>query len=126
MKRITLLLTLFVVATQLLLAQGTPKMEFKENCYDFKYIKESDGDAVGSLEFTNTGDAPLIIFRGAASCGCTVPEFSKEPIAPGKNSQVKITYHAKGRHGSFTKNVYLYTNVQDKPIMVTIKGVVIE
>ncbi len=106
-------------------AQGKAEIKFTETSFDFGKIQEADGDASHEFTFTNTGDAPLVLSRVTASCGCTTPEYSKEPIAPGKKGVIKATYGAKGRPGMFTKTISVYTNVQEAPITLTIKGEVI-
>ena len=74
------------------------------------------------FQFTNDGDAPLVITRTAASCGCTTPEYPKEPISPGKSGTIKVTYNAKGRPGQFQKSVYVYANTDPEKTTLIIKG----
>lgn len=77
-----------------------------------KQEKESAGTV--STEFTfNTGKAPLIIQRVRASCGCTTPEYTNEPILPRKTGTIKVTYSTTGRPGVFNKDVTIFTNVPD-------------
>jgi hypothetical protein len=91
------------------------KPEFKflapEDTHDFGTIPEGP-KAVYEFQFINTGSAPLIITNAQASCGCTSPEFSREPIMPGKKGKIKVTYATEGRVGNFTKSVYLTSNAQ--------------
>ena len=102
------------------------KIKLDKKSHDFGTIKEADGDVTCYFEITNTGDAPLLLLKAASSCGCTVPEFSKEPIRPGQSSQVTVTYHAKGRPGPFTKSIRIYDNSAPNHVsMVTITGNVI-
>ena len=72
----------------------------------------------------NTGDAPLVITRVVASCGCTTPQFSKEPIAPGQTSKIDVTYNPAGRPGQFVKTIAVYSNGKDGTFTLRIKGVV--
>jgi len=75
------------------------------------------------FEFTNTGDAPLILTNVAPSCGCTAPTYTKEPIMPGKTGTIKAQYNAAAM-GLFTKTITVTANT-DKPIILTIAGEVV-
>jgi len=70
----------------------------------------------------NTGKEPLIIQRVQPSCGCTTPDWTKEPIAPGKTGMVKASYGTQGRPGHFEKSLTVFSNAGTK--MLTIKGTV--
>lgn len=75
-------------------AQTGPKIEFKEEAINYGGEIRRKSDGIRIFEFTNTGDAPLIITIAKSSCGCTVPERQlKEPIAPGAKSQIKVQYN---------------------------------
>jgi hypothetical protein len=76
------------------------------------------------FEFTNTGSEPLIVTSVTASCGCTVANYSKEPIAPGTNGYVKATFDA-GKLGAFVKTVTVQSNANENPVL-TLKGTVVE
>lgn len=108
-------------------AEKAPKYHFKKETHDFGTIPE--GPSVSySFEFKNTGNAPLIISNVSASCGCTSPEWPKEPILPGKKGRIKVTYLTAGRGGQpFFKDVYITSNVpteNNAPKQLHIKGVV--
>ena len=77
------------------------------------------------FKFTNTGDAPLVISSVQASCGCTVAEYSKEPIAPGAQGFVKATYNA-AKVGVFTKSVTVNANAENNVVQLVIKGEVVK
>jgi len=81
-----------------------------ENSYDFGIIAEEDGYADHIFKFNNTGNAPLVITNVSSSCGCTTPEWTKQPIEPGQEGFVILTYSTKSRLGHFTKNATVYTN----------------
>ena len=100
------------------------QITFTKTTHDFGTISESDGDATVEFEFTNTGDAPLLILKAASSCGCTVPDYPHQPLRPGQGGVVKVTYHAKGRPGPFQKTVTVYDNTQ-KRTQITILGNVV-
>lgn len=101
-----------------------PVMTFDEKIFDFGMIKEADGPVSHTFEFTNTGNEPLVIINANASCGCTRPEYSKEPIKPGKSGKIKVTYNPAGRPGEFDKEVKIRTNGKKRPIL-KITGTVI-
>jgi hypothetical protein len=109
-----------VVALISFTAQAQAKIEFKTETVDYGEIaKGSDGVRV--FEFTNTGDAPLIISDVKSSCGCTVPEKPKDPVAPGASSAIKVKYDTN-RGGKIRKSVTVYSNA-DQPIKsLKIKG----
>ncbi|MEW5674863.1 DUF1573 domain-containing protein [Flavobacterium enshiense] len=102
-----------------------PKVEgvgmfFESETIDYGTI---DQDANGQREFvfTNNGDKPLIIMNAQGSCGCTVPTFPKEPIAPGAKGVIGVKYDTH-RTGNFNKQVTLTTNASETPKVLTIKG----
>ncbi|MDX9748739.1 MAG: DUF1573 domain-containing protein [Paludibacter sp.] len=123
MKRIVLLLSLAVFAG-LLMAQQ-PVLTFDKTTHDFGKIKEENGLASVSFTFTNKGDAPLVINRVQAACGCTTPTWTREPILPGKKGTVTAAYNPQNRPGSFIKTITVYSNAGSNATVLTIKGDVI-
>ena len=68
-------------------------------------------------------DAPLVIHQAVASCGCTVPEYTKEPIQPGKKGTIKVTYNGTGKYpGHFKKSITLRTNAKTEMMRLYIEG----
>ena len=117
MKKLVLLAVIALVSFA---ANAQAKIEFKTETIDYGEIaKGSDG--VRSFEFTNTGDAPLIISEVKSSCGCTVPEKPKEPVAPGATSAIKVKYDTK-RVGKIRKTVTVYSNAAEPIKALKIKG----
>lgn len=92
--------------------------------FDFGTIKEVNGVVTHIFTIKNEGNAPLVITRVSASCGCTKPEFSTEPIAPGKESKIKVSYNPAGRPGQFTKSIAVYSNGKDGAFVLQIRGIV--
>lgn len=125
MKKLGMLLILAVLSIGFISAQKGPKAEFKTTVHDFGKIAEELGQATCSFEFTNTGDQPLIINTVNASCGCTTPSYTTEPILPGKKGIIKVAYSTTNRVGAFSKNVRVFTNVPDATYTLTIKGEVL-
>jgi len=99
----------------------TDNIAFKSASYDFGTIPEGPA-AEHVFMFTNTGKEPLVIQRVQPSCGCTAPDWSKEPVAPGKTGMVKATYGTQGRPGHFEKTMTVFTNAGVKT--VSFKGTV--
>ncbi|HQP01868.1 MAG TPA: DUF1573 domain-containing protein, partial [Bacteroidia bacterium] len=86
-----------------------PKFDFESDNHEFGPITE--GEIVSyNFKFKNSGKAPLIITQASASCGCTVPEYSKDPIAPGQEGFIKVTFNSEGKHGMTSKTITLLAN----------------
>lgn len=120
MKKLILLL---VVAFVGLTAHAQAKIEFKTETIDYgKIAKGSDGVRV--FEFTNTGDAPLVIEDVKSTCGCTVPKKPKGAIAPGASSSIEVKYDTK-RVGPIRKTVTVYSNASEPVKALKIKGEVL-
>ena len=97
--------------------------EFDQMEHDFGTIKE--GDVVTHVfKFKNTGEAPLIIQKAQGSCGCTVPEYSKEPIAVGEEGTIKVQFNSKGKPGTQNKTVTITANTKPATTRLKIKSVV--
>ena len=97
--------------------------KFEQSEHDFGTIKE--GEVVEHVfKFTNTGEAPLVIQNAAGSCGCTVPETPKEPIAPGATGEIKVKFDSKGKVGTQHKTVTIIANTNPESTVVALKGTV--
>lgn len=98
-----------------------PSIAFTQELHDFGDINE--GDVVEhTFTFKNTGDAPLIISNARASCGCTVPQWPKEPIAVGEEGEIKVRFNSKGKPGMQNKTVTVTANTFPKDNRVRIKA----
>lgn len=121
----TLLLSFFMLMIGSLMAQQkSAKIQFEQVSHDFGTFPEDKKNVTYEFKFKNTGNAPLVINRVTASCGCTTPEWTKEPVAPGKTGYVKATYNPLGRPGAFNKTVTVFTNTPEQNVRLTIKGIV--
>lgn len=98
---------------------------FEKKNFDFGKVHEGDGKITTIFTFKNEGNAPLAVSRVQASCGCTTPTWSKEPIEPGKSGSVTVTYNPEGRPGVFTKTITVYSNAAEEQAVLIIKGEVI-
>lgn len=123
MKKYSLLL----VGLMLTLVSFSQKavIDFEVKTYDFGKINEEDGKATYVFTFTNRGNSPLVLNRVQASCGCTTPTYTKEPIEPGKKGNITVTYNPAGRPGVFTKTITVYSNASEEQATLIIKGEVI-
>lgn len=122
-RKLLLLATAFLIVTAAFAQK--PTLTFKVKEHDFGQVKEEDGKISYVFEFINTGTAPLLIQRVQASCGCTTPDWTKEPVEPGKSGTVTATYNPQGRPGSFTKSITVYSNASNETEVLYIKGTVI-
>ena len=122
MKQIIFIFMAILLATGMATAQQKAIISVDNTSHDFGVIKEADGKVSHTFKITNPGDAPLVLTRVIASCGCTTPEWTKEPIAPGKTGEVKITYDPKDRPGPFTKSISVYSNGKTGSYILTIRG----
>lgn len=104
---------------------GNPLIKFTEQTYNFGNVKEQGGPVSHEFEFFNTGNGNLVILDATAQCGCTRPEYPKNPVAPGKKGKVKITYNPVGRPGPFRKTVTLKTNAKPRKVTLVIEGTVV-
>lgn len=118
MLSITLILSVFVFVNAQ--TESGPVIKWEATTVDYGTINQGDN---GSREFelTNTGNAPLIISNATGSCGCTVPQWPKEPILPGQKSAIKVHYDTN-RLGSFTKTVTVVSNAANNTDVLQIKG----
>lgn len=104
---------------------GTAKPRVAQNTYNFGNIKEEGGPVSHEFILTNVGDGSLIIYDATAQCGCTRPEYPKNPIQAGKQTKIKVTYNPLGRPGAFDKTVTVKTNGDPRKVNLKIKGNVI-
>lgn len=94
--------------------------KWTETTHDFGKIPQGK-PVTHEFKFTNSGKVPLVLSTVSASCGCTTPEWTKEPIAPGKTGSIKATYNAAGV-GAFNKSITVNANVEGGATYLYIKG----
>ena len=98
---------------------GMPEFNFEKELHDFGQLV--DGEKVSySFKFTNSGDAPLIISNAKGSCGCTVPNWSRDPIAPGESGSIDVTFNSSGRSGKQNKAITLTANTNPSRKVINI------
>lgn len=127
MKKI--LLSLVVVASITLSAfaqtnetvnADLPEINFKSTEIDYGVISQNS-EGTRNFEFTNTGKVPLLLTNVAASCGCTVVEWAKEPIKPGEKGSLTVKYNT-AIVGPFNKSIRVFSNAKSSPVFLIIKG----
>lgn len=103
---------------------GKNDVEFNKLVHDFGTVIETDGILECDFIVTNNSDQPLVVSRVSAGCGCTAPNWTKEPIKAGEKGFVKVTFDPKGRSGNFTKSLTVYTTGDSSPTRLSIKGTI--
>lgn len=99
-------------------------LAFQDTVFRFGTIREGD-EVSHEFPFTNTGKSDLLISNASASCGCTVPEWPKEPIAPGEKGVIKATFNSEGKQGKQSKKVVITANTNPQLTEIWLEGDVI-
>lgn len=120
--------TIVLLMSGFVFAQSGPKIEFKakDNTIDYGTVNKEDDSGLRVIEFTNTGDAPLRILDAKSTCGCTVPSFSRDEIAPGGTGKIEVKYNMN--LGPIRKTITIETNAvnfEEGRVPLKIKGDVI-
>ena len=111
MKKIFSIVCMLMIS-MVMMAQA--QIKFDKTAHDFGKFSEEDPIVKCTFTFTNTGDKPLVINQAVASCGCTVPEYSKVPIKPGETGKIVVVYNGAGRReGYFEKHITVWTNAKN-------------
>lgn len=99
------------------------EMKFEHTRHNFGVFVQDTAIVTHEFVFTNVGKSPLIIHQASASCGCTVPEYTLEPIMPGEKGKITVTYNGKGRRpGVFRKSITIHNNGKQTPVRIYIEG----
>lgn len=121
MKKL-ILTTILSVFAMLAFAAGEAEIKFEKTSHNFGSFPESQ-KVTCTFKFTNTGDNLLVIHQAIASCGCTVPKYSKEPIKPGESGEITVTYNGAGKFpGHFKKSITIRTNAKQEIVRLYIEG----
>jgi hypothetical protein len=131
MKKLTIAISLVLIAAGGLFAQATepvqvvdnpnaPEISFDKMVHDYGTIPFG-GDGVCTFTFTNTGKEPLILQQPQSSCGCTVPTWPKEPVLPGGSSEIQVTYNTK-KAGPINKTITVRSNAKTNTVVLRITG----
>ncbi len=104
---------------------NAPKLIFPEETYTFGEVPEGP-QVTHEFKFSNTGKEALVLSNVRASCGCTTPSWPKEPILPGKDAVILVTYNTQGRVGPFNKSITITSNADTPSKVIYIKGEVVK
>ena len=139
MKKTTIILAVlalmtFLAASQMRTATASTLMSMAvpENQAEIKFdtvrvdlgtFSEKQGEQHCTFTFTNVGTAPLIINQAFASCGCTVPTYTKDPIKPGETGKIDVTYNGRGKFpGRFSKTITIRSNARTEIVRLVVEG----
>jgi len=133
MKKIAFMMALMIMGTLLVSAQtepepaavnpNAPEISFDKTVHDYGTIYQN-GDGTCEFAFTNTGKEPLVLSTVRSSCGCTVPQWTREPILPGQAGTIKVKYDTK-RMGAINKHITVLSNAKTPSVVLRIKGSVV-
>ncbi len=125
-KKKILAIAIIMFSVVFVQAQNSTEFSFEQLVHDFGKIKEENGKASHSFKFANNGKKPIIIKNVESTCGCTTPEWTRTPILPGKTGFIKVEFDPRQRPGAFAKQVKIFNNITSSPIILEIRGVVIQ
>jgi hypothetical protein len=126
MKKFLGLIAMLVISTTTFAQKGA-KLELKSDTVDYGTVTKEDDNGLRVFEFKNTGDAPLIIKEVKSTCGCTVPSWPKDPIAPGKSGKIEVKYNMG--LGPIRKTITVQSNASNYPdgvVPLKLKGEVVK
>ena len=127
MKKLVLFTMLLICGMTTAMAQKPAEIKFDETTHHFGEFSKTNAKQVCKFTFANVGEEPLIIHQAVASCGCTVPTYTKEPILPGGKGVIEVTYNGTGKSlGFFKKNITVRTNGQPELTRIFIDGTMTE
>lgn len=102
---------------------NAPEITFNKKVHDYGTIYQND-DGNCTFAFTNTGKEPVVLSNVRSSCGCTVPKWPRQPVLPGESDTIRVTYATK-RIGPINKSITVFSNAQNSPVVLRIKGKVL-
>ncbi len=111
MKKILLMTIMLLGSITMTFAQKAAEIKFDKVTHNFGKFSDKNPVVTCAFSFTNVGEQPLVVNQAVASCGCTVPEYTKTPIKPGEKGEIKVTYNGTGKFpGHFKKSITIRTN----------------
>lgn len=114
---------LFVISIAAFAQAGKAEIKFDKTSHNFGKFSEKQPVQKCTFTFTNTGTAPLVINQAIASCGCTVPAYTKTPILPGKKGEITVTYNGTGKFpGHFKKTITVRSNATTEMTRLQVEG----
>lgn len=121
MKKLVFSLVVLFTSVAAFAQEKQSEIKFDVTEHNFGNFAEGT-QATYEFKFTNNGNAPLVLSGVNASCGCTTPSWTKDPIMPGKTGTITAVYNSSGRPGSFTKSITVNSNAKNGTVILTIKG----
>ncbi len=125
MKKFLLATIMMVIGMVAFASQesGGADIKFDKTSHNFGTFSEDSPKVTCTFKFTNTGDKLLVIHQAIASCGCTVPQYPKEPIKPGEGGEITVTYDGTGKFpGHFKKSITIRTNAKKEIVRLYVEG----
>ena len=111
MKKMILMTLMLVCGMTMSMAQKPAQIKFEKTTHNFGSFSESNPKVTCTFTYTNVGEQPLVVNQAIASCGCTVPEYTKTPVQPGEKGEIKVTYNGAGKFpGHFKKSITIRTH----------------
>ena len=125
MKYLSLVLVAVILSVAPVFAQSKsgPSMKFEALEYNFGTIKQGE-KVEHTFTFTNAGSEPLIITNAQASCGCTVPDYPKQPLKKGEKGAIKVTFDSAGKMGTQDRTITISSNAVEGATILHVKGVI--
>lgn len=124
MKKILIIIIVVFGGFFTVSAQNVPKIQFENDNIDYGEI-EKGADGVRVFQFTNTGNAPLVIEEVYSSCGCATPSWTKAPVPPGGSGEIQVKYNTS-IVGPIRRTITVYSNAEENPKPIKIKGRVLD
>ncbi|MGL4851434.1 MAG: DUF1573 domain-containing protein [Phocaeicola sp.] len=125
MKKIIFIsfLLLIGVTIHAVAQENKAEIKFEKTTHNFGDFPEEEPKVTCTFKFTNEGEGLLVIHQAIASCGCTVPQYPKEPIKPGEGGQIIVTYNGAGKFpGKFKKSITIRTNGKNEMVRLYVEG----
>lgn len=126
MKRIQVLFLIAALSIAAFAQNAKPVLSFEKKIHDFGDIKEGDGVISYVFEFTNNGAQPLVVHNVRASCGCTTPDWTRQPVMPGGKGTVKVAFDPANRPGNFNKSITVSSNSETATEVLRVVGNVLQ
>lgn len=127
MKKIIMMTLMLVCGMTAVMAQKPAQIKFDKTVHNFGTFSEKEPKVTCTFTYTNIGETPLVINQAVASCGCTVPEYTKTPVQPGEKGEIKVTYNGTGKFpGHFKKSITVRTNGAVEMTRLYIEGDMVE
>ncbi len=124
MKRYFFIIAAILIATA---CHAQAEIHFDKTTHNFGEFSEATPVKTCTFTFTNVGNEPLVINQAVASCGCTVPEYSKEAVQPGEKGTITVTYNGRGKYpGHFKKSITIRSNSKNNMTRIYVMGNMVE